>query len=438
MTKKKFAIGCLATIGGVVVILGAIGIVTSITSTPDTEESPDTTQTPVETERAESPVQTSPITTGGEEPEEGEVSLTPVEVELIKAQGEGDIEIAAFGAGSVVSIKLLIISQSDEFLNVAILPGTIFESQAASVQSMVVTTKRMLLVEPHESVGPISIDATSINIELDVANESDSLVLSMNRASGDIMKLLNLADFQGESSRVQQFAVWTITDNRGRNEYAGIGTLGFGSGPSDEEIERIRFLFDKAGISAKDYRVLQKPIYVELIDAKSRGLIEVNVSGEDSIDRIQMSLSSKSDDTLEIAILPGTIFVPRVASIQSMVVIVEKVLLLYPYETVGPINIGAACASMQLDVPSESDSLSLSMTPAPEDLMKLLELSDFHEETFRVRQFAIWTITDNPGRNEYVGIGYFGMGTGPNNEEIGRIRSLFDKAGIRIDKYKAL
>ena len=438
MTKKKFAIGCLATIGGIVVLLGAIGIVASIISTRDTEEPPVTTRTPAEPERAKSPVQTSPITTEGEEPEEEEGPLIPVEVELIKAQSEGDIEVAASGAGSLVSFKLFIISQSDDLLDVAILPGTILESQAASIQSMVVTTKRMLSVEPHGRVGPISIDAVSINMQLDVADESDSLIVGMNPATGNIMKLLNLAHFQDEPSRVQQFAIWTITDDPGRNEYAGIGTFGFGSGPSDEEIERIQFLFDKAGLSAKDYRVLQKPVYVELIEAKSRELIDVNISGENSIDRIQMSLSSKSDDTLEIAVLPGTIFVPQVASIQSMVVIAEKLLLLYPHETVGPISIDAACASMQLDVPSESDGLSLSMTPAPEDLLKLLELSDFQDESSRVQQFAVWTITDNPGRDEYIGIGYFGMGTGPNNEEIGRIRSLFDKAGISIDKYKAL
>jgi len=364
-------------------------------------------------------------------------SEPPVEVELIKAESEGNIEVTAFGAGSLSSLKLFIISQSDDLLDVAILPGTIFESQAASIQSMVVTTKRTLSVEPHGRVGPISIDAVSINMQLDVADESDSLIVGMTPATGNIMKLLNLAHFQDESSRVQQFAIWTITANPGRNEYAGVSTFGFGSGPSDEEIERIQFLFDEAGIPAKGYRVLQKPVYVELTDAESRGLIDVIVSGENSIDRIQMSIRSKSEDPLEVAILPGTIFAPQAAGVQNMVAIAEKLVLLYPNEIIGPIVIDAACMNMELDVPSEGESLSLSMTPASEDLLKLLDLPDFHEETLRVRQFAIWTITDNPGRSEYVGIGRF-VGTGPDSEEIAKIKVLFEKAGIPTDKYKAL
>jgi len=55
-----------------------------------------------------------------------------------------------------------------------------------------------------------------------------------------------------------------------------------------------------------------------------------------------------------------------------------------------------------------------------------------------VKKLAIWTITDNPERDECVGIGYWGIGTGPSDEEIERIRILFIKAGITISRYKAL
>jgi hypothetical protein len=150
-----------------------------------------------------------------------------------------------------------------------------------------------------------------------------------------------------------------------------------------------------------------------------------------------VNLTSKSDDTLEIGILVGTIFDPQSTSIQGMVVIISKMVILYPHETIS-ISVDAACSNMQLDMPGESDALTLNMTPASGDLMKLLNLPDFHQETYRVQQFAIWTITDNPGRNEYIGIGYFGMGTGPSDEEIEKIRTLFQKAGIPTDKYKAL
>ncbi len=105
---------------------------------------------------------------------------------------------------------------------------------------------------------------------------------------------------------------------------------------------------------------------------------------------------------------------------------------------VGNLDIDAACANMELDAPEESNILALSTEVPPEDLVKLLYLPDFHEETSRVRQFAIWTITDNPERDGYMGIGTFGLGSGPRDEEIDRIRVLFEKAGILTDKYKAL
>ena len=57
-----------------------------------------------------------------------------------------------------------------------------------------------------------------------------------------------------------------------------------------------------------------------------------------------------------------------------------------------------------------------------------------------MRKFAIWTITDNPERDGYIGIvtalGIFGSGHG--DKEIEKIRVLFIKAGIQIGQYKAL
>jgi len=96
-----------------------------------------------------------------------------------------------------------------------------------------------------------------------------------------------------------------------------------------------------------------------------------------------------------------------------------------------------ACANMRLGEPDEEDSFTVSLEGTPEDLVKLLNLIEFQIETFRIKQFAIWTITDNPTRNGYVGLGYFGMGSGPQDEEMDRIRTLFELAGIDTSKYQA-
>jgi hypothetical protein len=65
-------------------------------------------------------------------------------------------------------------------------------------------------------------------------------------------------------------------------------------------------------------------------------------------------------------------------------------------------------------------------------------LPEFYTETYRVQQFAIWTITDNPARGEYIGIGTFGLGTRPSDEEMNEIRYLFETAGIATGQYQAL
>ena len=101
-------------------------------------------------------------------------------------------------------------------------------------------------------------------------------------------------------------------------------------------------------------------------------------------------------------------------------------------------SVSVACANMELDAPGENDALVMSSIPAQGDLVALLGLSRFGDETFRVQQFAIWTITDNPSRDGYVGLGSFGFGSGPSDEEILTIRVLFEAAGISTEKYRAL
>ncbi len=179
------------------------------------------------------------------------------------------------------------------------------------------------------------------------------------------------------------------------------------------------------------------PMAVELGEAEARGLVQVDVSG-DGLTRIQIALESISTDPLEVTIIPGTIFEAQSAGTQNMVVRERRVALLSSRGSREILTVLAACANMRLGVPDEKDKLTIRRTPTSEDLIKLLNLPDFHKEIFRVQQFAIWTITDNPSRNTYVGIGAFGVGSGPNEEEIGRMRSLFEKAGIPIDKYQAL
>jgi hypothetical protein len=432
---RKFVIGSLSLVLVTVAIAfistmsGSPDATTTLTTTPaiGVNTTPPTPMTPAQTQ------QTIPDTL---------VEITPTQatmkLELLTAQTMGFIEVSAHGTGNLETIKLSLTSKSGSPIEVSVLPGTIFDPQpAGGKSSMVVIEETKVLLPPNQTSELVSISAASINMRQDVPGESDTLTLNTTSVSGDLRKLIKLSDFQSDPSfRLQQFAIWTITDDPERDDYIGIGYFGSGSGPSDEEIENIRVLFQKAGVQPEEYQALKAAVYVELIDAQNRGLIEVSACGVGSLESIKLYLTSKSDTTLEIAILIGTIFDAQSTSIQGMVVIAQKTVILYPYETSKSISVDAACANMRLSMPGESDALTLRIALASGDLIKLLNLPDFQKETYRVQQFAIWTITDNPERDDYIGIGYFGSGSGPSDAEIENIRVLFVKAGIQTDQYR--
>jgi hypothetical protein len=176
---------------------------------------------------------------------------------------------------------------------------------------------------------------------------------------------------------------------------------------------------------------------VDLIKAVLEDLVEETISG-DGLEEIDITLKSKSTDPLKVTIELGTMFQAQSANVQNMVMIEEKIIYLESPEDVISDVIDVCCAAMELTVPQGNDKFTVSNTPSQTDLMKLLNLSSFAKETFRVKQFAVWTITDNPPRNGYVGLGYYGFGSGPRDEEMSTIKALFQNAGVQSSKYQAL
>ncbi len=176
---------------------------------------------------------------------------------------------------------------------------------------------------------------------------------------------------------------------------------------------------------------------VDLVQAVYQELVDLTTSG-DGLEEIDVTLKSKSNDPLEVKIEPGTMFQAQSSNVQKMVVIEEKIEYLESPDDIISDTIDVACAAMDLTAPQKTDAFTISNTPTQEDLVKLLNLPAFANETFRIKQFAIWTITDNPPRGEYVGLGYFGFGSGPNDEEMSRIKTLFENAGVSTSSYQAL
>ncbi len=102
------------------------------------------------------------------------------------------------------------------------------------------------------------------------------------------------------------------------------------------------------------------------------------------------------------------------------------------------IEVEAACASMQKKEPGSGDELRVVPALASEDLLKLLALPEFQFLSTRLRQFAVWTVTDNPRRDYYVGVSTMrGISEGPSAEEFDQVKDLLVKAGIDISQFNA-
>jgi hypothetical protein len=178
------------------------------------------------------------------------------------------------------------------------------------------------------------------------------------------------------------------------------------------------------------------PVQVTLADALAEGLIEMQAAGVD-LQELSLSLDSLADEPLDIVVPAGVVFEPASGSTQPMVVIRESVISLEPGGSTDWI-LDVACASMELDQPDEADAFAISTAATPRDLAALLALPSFADADFRVQQFAVWTITDDPTRDGYVGLGSFGFGNGPDDDEIAQIKALFEQSGIDTADYRAL
>jgi hypothetical protein len=178
-------------------------------------------------------------------------------------------------------------------------------------------------------------------------------------------------------------------------------------------------------------------VSISLSDATAQGMVKFAAVGH-GLDSVKLTLTSRSPGPLAVTIPAGTILATTSKGVQNMVVREEQSVALDGPDAEVSLTVPAACVNMTLKVPLNGDDFTLDRGPAGGDLARLVNLASFRERTFRVQQFAIWTITDNPMPGEYVGIGSFGVGSGPSSEELQLVRALFAEAGISTNKYRAL
>ncbi len=176
-------------------------------------------------------------------------------------------------------------------------------------------------------------------------------------------------------------------------------------------------------------------VKVDLVRAQRTGLLGVAGHGR-GLQSLELELTLEVVQPVRVTVEAGTIFRPSAAGTQAMVLTQTRTVRLDLDHPELELSLDAACSEMDDDTPGWEDTFTL-QTPPTGDLAKLIHTQAFGDSGFRVQQFAVWTITDNPSRHGYVGLGSFGFGSGPSDEEMAEIRALFRQAGIPLAKYRA-
>jgi len=181
---------------------------------------------------------------------------------------------------------------------------------------------------------------------------------------------------------------------------------------------------------------MKEPRRIDLQEAIQLGLLSADVRGV-SLESIEVEISLEVDESIELSILPGTTFLAPSPDLQTMVVR-RQVFIFLEEKDEASLEVSVACANMRLEAPSGGETYIVEIEPPAEELRKLMGLPEFQDSAFRLQQFAIWTITDNPARNQYVGLGTGGEGSAPSSTELQTIAGWFEAAGISLDSYPAL
>lgn len=128
-----------------------------------------------------------------------------------------------------------------------------------------------------------------------------------------------------------------------------------------------------------------------LFDLIAAGKIEATVTGS-SIESVSLNLRNVSGDTLRVLIPAGTFFASSNASAQSMVATGNREVDIAAGEERFT-SVDTACANLPLDIPDGTDTFTIVQAPPQADLARVAPF--LGNETYDVKQAAVWIITDD-------------------------------------------
>lgn len=176
------------------------------------------------------------------------------QVTLQQALTDG-LVVASITGNGLSQINLTLKPNVDLNLEVEIEPGTMFISGSEGVQNMVLRQEEIVYLKPELEVS-VELEVSCANMELKMPEYTDIFTIGETLANEDLLLLLKTEEFLFQDLEVQQFAIWTITDNPSDPySYVAIEMDGYAHYPQDFQIQIIKELFEEAGIDTGKYRI---------------------------------------------------------------------------------------------------------------------------------------------------------------------------------------
>jgi hypothetical protein len=186
----------------------------------------------------------------------GDPTPAPTRIELKEALANGQLQAEIFGSGLDV-IKLNLALKGRNPLQISVPAGTVFQPQNPKLPSMLVRQGGDVVVtENSGQKTALNLAVASLDMNLTPPSASDTYILSKIQPAPELLKLISLPDFSAEPIAIQQYAIWTITNNPKREAYPAFGSFKNTVAASSADFQRIRALFEKAKIPISNYQAL--------------------------------------------------------------------------------------------------------------------------------------------------------------------------------------
>lgn len=409
--------------------------------------------------------QTPVVARPGSQTSEPSAKVTPVT--LVEALTHRTVEAQVRGAG-LSDLSITLRSRTPQRQFIVIEPGTLFTPANPGVQTMVARGRAEVLLGGEPAEVHLSLDVSCANMHKDTPGHNDLFTVSQSPTDGDLRKLVTSHAFAELPYELQQFAVWTVTDNPDRGGFTGISSgfnvFGGGRTPGDSDFQRIESVMREAGIDPGRYRAFGAPAPVarrptapqvakttpsapaaarvrppprtlSLFEAQADPQLRLEIRGDNALDHLALRLESKTDGELTVRLERGMRFIPASGRPQWMIGIRDQEFRLSPRAALGPLRIDVVSTRLFAGPPRPEDLYQAQLAERRDSIDKLITAADGQGASGTL-QAAVWITMDNPSHEEWRRQAV--QLPGDLNFDLDALRRLVGASGLVPDNYLLL